>query len=162
MAEKKLPKGVQSLGDIARRGGRGGQLLKYYRGFRDNPADFTTRGQRTWIRFEAAKEVLLKKRLKNELRPIAKNPLSYEKPPAVAAMKISDIRSSRIVSTPDPYLGGHDLLSASKIRSLARAAGKLSAIGQIATLPLQYEETKKMLKPKRLHEREQEASARRM
>jgi len=160
MPKSKLPKGAQSLSDIAKMRGRGGQLLKQSRKseFSEHPSEMTDRGMKDYRRAVAGKEFTYRKGLRSELSSVTSNPLKYEKPPVVAGLKVSDIHSARIGSPPINIKKPYDLISAYNLRTIAKAAGKMSAIGQIITLPEQVKEYKQHMKP--LSKKEQERSAR--
>jgi len=153
MPKSKLPKGAQSLGDIARMRGRGGQRIRHirktYLGIAESP-----KGKRYESRMgkfrgysQEAAELMYKQQSK-----------AYHKPD-VSPKIIEDISSARLRGSEAKSQSGYgDLIGSSKFKVLAKAAGKMSAIGQIITLPSQIKEYKQHMKP--LSKKEQERSAR--
>ena len=166
MAKSKLPKGAQSLGDIARMRGRGGYLLVDIRRV-ENPLVGFSEETPAGRRFRRL-SMLPEKQAAAEEMYVEQQEAAYRKPSVVNPVKVSDISTASLTgSMGSRHRQYMDLFRASKIRALARKAGKIGGrvggkLGALGTIPLpsQIEEYQEMMKP--LHKREQEASARRM
>ena len=168
MPQRKLPKGVQSLGDVARKGGKGGQILKNYRrqelsfeapqskiGLRRESSLGKLRGTKAFEQYPGLR-----------VRHIYTEQPRYTKPEVVAMEKLPDIESRRLATEVRPTVQrpamGPELMSSSGVKALARTASKAGKLLGVAGLPLQYLEYREMMKKPRLHEREQKASAKSM